>query len=40
MPIEQGGLDGDVFYIDTEDTFRPERIAQMARGHGLDQRLS
>ena len=36
MPIEQGGLDGDVFYIDTEDTFRPERITQMARGRGLD----
>ncbi len=36
MPVEQGGLDGDVFYIDTEDTFRPERITQMARGHGLD----
>jgi DNA repair protein RadA len=36
MPIEEGGFDGDVFYIDTEDTFRPERITQMARGHGLD----
>jgi len=36
MPVDQGGLDGDVFYIDTEDTFRPERITQMARGHGLD----
>jgi DNA repair protein RadA len=36
MPIEDGGFDGDVFYIDTEDTFRPERITQMARGHGLD----
>ena len=36
MPIEEGGLDGDVFYIDTEDTFRPERITQMARGRGLD----
>ena len=36
MPVEQGGFDGDVFYIDTEDTFRPERITQMARGHGLD----
>ena len=35
-PVDQGGLDGDVFYIDTEDTFRPERITQMARGHGLD----
>ena len=36
LPEDQGGLDGDVFYIDTEDTFRPERITQMARGHGLD----
>ena len=39
MPISEGGLDGDVFYIDTEDTFRPERITQMARGHGLDPEL-
>ena len=23
LPVEEGGLDGDVFYIDTEDTFRP-----------------
>jgi len=36
LPVEEGGLDGDVFYIDTEDTFRPERITQMARGYGLD----
>ncbi len=36
LPIEEGGLDGDVFYIDTEDTFRPERITQMARGLGLE----
>jgi DNA repair protein RadA len=36
LPLEEGGLDGDVFYIDTEDTFRPERITQMARGYGLD----
>lgn len=36
LPAEQGGMDGDVFYIDTEDTFRPERIFQMARGKGLD----
>ena len=39
MPVEEGGLDGDIFYIDTEDTFRPERITQMARGHGLDPEL-
>ncbi|MBR88872.1 MAG: DNA repair and recombination protein RadA [Euryarchaeota archaeon] len=36
LPQSQGGFDGEVFYIDTEDTFRPERIAQMAEGVGLD----
>lgn len=36
LPLEQGGFDGEVFYIDTEDTFRPERIAQMAEGVGLN----
>ena len=25
-PKEEGGLDGSVLYIDTENTFRPERI--------------
>ncbi len=36
LPSEQGGLDGKVIYIDTENTFRPERIVQMAKAHGLD----
>ena len=36
LPLEEGGFDGDVIYIDTEDTFRPERITQMARGLDLD----
>jgi len=36
LPKEQGGLDGKVIYIDTENTFRPERIIQMAQGKGLD----
>ena len=36
LPTEQGGFGGEVFYIDTEDTFRPERITQMAEGMGLD----
>ena len=36
LPLEEGGFDGDIFYIDTEDTFRPERIMQMARGLDLD----
>ena len=33
---EKGGLDGHAFYIDTENTFRPERIKQMAEGYELD----
>ena len=36
LPVSQGGLNGEVFYIDTEDTFRPERIAQMAEAVGMD----
>jgi DNA repair protein RadA len=31
---EEGGLGGKVVYIDTENTFRPERIAQMAKAAG------
>ena len=33
---DQGGLEGHTVIIDTENTFRPERIAQMARGLELD----
>ncbi len=36
LPEEQGGLDGDCVFIDTENTFRPERIEQIAEGLGLD----
>jgi DNA repair protein RadA len=36
LPIEKGGLDGHAIFIDTENTFRPERIYQMAEGHDLD----
>jgi len=36
LPKDQGGLDGDAFFIDTENTFRPERIIQMAEDFGLD----
>jgi DNA repair protein RadA len=35
-PLEEGGLDGTAIYIDTENTFRPERIIQMSEGAGLD----
>jgi len=31
LPPERGGLDGGVLYIDTENTFRTERIVQMAK---------
>lgn len=36
LPPAQGGLSGEVVYIDTESTFRPERIVDMAKGVGLD----
>lgn len=35
-PVEDGGLDGNVFIIDTENTFRPERVVQMATALDLD----
>jgi len=35
-PVENGGLGATVIFIDTENTFRPERIIQMAEGQGLD----
>ncbi|MEM1743298.1 MAG: DNA repair and recombination protein RadA [Nitrososphaerota archaeon] len=36
LPPERGGLNGGALYIDTENTFRIERIAQMAKFLGLD----
>ncbi len=35
-PKEEGGLGGGVLYIDTENTFRPERIVSMAKAKGMD----
>ncbi|CAI9832151.1 DNA repair and recombination protein RadA [Nitrosopumilaceae archaeon] len=35
-PKEEGGLAGSVLYIDTENTFRPERIVSIAKAHGMD----
>jgi DNA repair protein RadA len=32
LPQEVGGLHGSAVFIDTEDTFRPERIEEMLRG--------
>jgi DNA repair protein RadA len=36
QPYEKGGLEGNALYIDTEGTFRPERIIQMATALDLD----
>jgi DNA repair protein RadA len=36
LPQEKGGLEARALYIDTEGTFRPERIIQMAEGLDLD----
>jgi len=38
LPKEKGGAGGTVVYIDTEGTFRPERIMQFAKGVGLDEK--
>jgi DNA repair protein RadA len=36
LPFEKGGLNGNVAFIDTEGTFMPERIYQIASARGLD----
>lgn len=36
LPPEDGGLDRNVVFIDTEDTFVPERVRQMANAKDLD----
>ena len=36
MIEEEGGLEGSALYIDSEGTFRPERIIQMAEAKDLD----
>jgi len=35
LPKGQGGLDAGAVYVDTEGTFRPERIAEIAEARGL-----
>ncbi|MCI4324927.1 MAG: DNA repair and recombination protein RadA [Thermoplasmata archaeon] len=36
LPVDQGGLNGEVVYIDTESTFRPERIVDMSKALSMD----
>ncbi|XP_030201082.1 DNA repair protein RAD51 homolog 1 isoform X3 [Gadus morhua] len=35
LPIDQGGGEGKAMYIDTEGTFRPERLLAVAERYGL-----
>jgi RecA/RadA recombinase/intein-encoded DNA endonuclease-like protein len=35
-PVEQGGLGKAVIFVDTEHTFRPDRIAMLAEAQGMD----
>ena len=39
-PVDEGGLGGSALYIDTESTFRPERIAQIAKDNAKYLRVS
>jgi len=36
---EEGGLDGGVIYIDTEGTFRPDRVSEIANARGFDPKV-
>jgi DNA repair protein RadA len=36
QPVDSGGLQSSAVYVDTENTFRPERIFGIARARGLD----
>jgi DNA repair protein RadA len=36
LPKDKGGLGGACLYIDSENSFRPERIIQVAKKHGMD----
>ena len=36
LPKDKGGLNGKAAFIDTESTFRPERLTQIAESKGLD----
>jgi len=36
LPLENGGAEGKAVFIDTEGTFRPDRIRQIAEAKGLE----
>ena len=39
LPMDQGGGEGKALYIDTEGTFRPERLAEIATRYGMKRAL-
>jgi RecA/RadA recombinase len=40
LPLDQGGGEGKALYIDTEGTFRPERLQAIAARFGLNRAYS
>jgi meiotic recombination protein DMC1 len=40
LPVSMGGGNGKVAFIDTEGTFRPERIEQIAKRFGVDPEMA
>ena len=36
LPVDSGGLNGSTIYVDTENTFRPERIQEISQVRELD----
>ena len=36
QPEESGGLNGGVLFVDSEETFKPERVVEIATARGLD----
>ena len=38
LPPDKGGLNGAALYIDSEGTFRPERLLQIAQRYGMDEK--
>lgn len=36
LPEDRGGVNGNVFYVDTEGTLRPERLQQICEAKGID----
>lgn len=36
LPVDRGGGEGKALFIDTEGTFRPQRLVAIAERYGLD----